>query len=411
MFKHLTTDPDSFVEVYRLTDQPWPSDPIYGEQPYGSADGRRLVVRHHEGEGTGFSMIDLQEETVQAVLREPRHRLHPAFHAWGRAVYLALPRADRMQLTRIPFDNPKPEPLCLLDGPEDPFSYGTVSQDGRWYAAVEKRPREDAFSRVWLWEIATGRGRVVWESQGYFCTHEQFSLDGRNRLLLQCNGSGGSDVRLGVLSFEVPDPPRMRWLAVSGEHTLPPSGHEAWMPGTDRIVFSTRMDEARNGNLWQVGLEDPRPRAVVNNHSYIGHVTLSPCGRFWLGDGYHEPTTPLYIGRLDTPKYRRLLDTHTGYRGKQVDHTHPYFTHDGRWIVFGSSRTGRPEVYAARLTEEFMASLASGGTPRERPQPIMSRPSGEPRDDQPPNRGRSAGSRDSSFGSGACVSPSRRERM
>lgn len=377
MFKTIATDPDTGVEMVQLTDHPTPTDPIYGEQPYGSVDGRRLVVRHRERQGSSLSIIDLETGASRMVLCDPEHVLHPCFHAWGHAVFVPVIKTDRRELIRVDFESMESQTLCDLAGPTQKLSYGTVSQDERWYAAIERDLADDSRSRVWLWDLSSGQGRVLLESEGYFCKHEQFSLDGRNRLLLQCNLSGRQDVKLGVMAVsENPgNTPEMHWLPVSGDHTLPPSGHEAWLPGTDRIVFSTRMDEARNGNLWEVGVTDDAPRVVVHNHSYIGHVAVSRCARYWVGDGYHEPVTPLYMGRLDTPKYRRVLDTHTGFRGAQIDHTHLYLTADTKWIIFGSSRTGCPQVYGARLNDTFLASLAAGGSPRERPQPSLACPS------------------------------------
>lgn len=368
------TDPDTGLDVVQLTNEPVPTDPIYGEQPFGSKDARRLVVRH-QGEGvSGLSVIDLADGATLRVETKLPGGVSPAFHAWGDAFFYQRRDGDRLVLCRAAFGDPRPEPVCELVGPQRGLSYGTVSQDERWYASVEMDAGDDARSNLWLWDLRTGEGRVILESEGYFCKHEQFSLDGTNRLMLQCNFAGNDDVGLGIFDVES-DAPAMRWLAASGEHTLRPSGHEAWLPGTDKVFFSTRMDEARNGNLWLVGVEDEQPEAVVNNHSYVGHVAVSRCAQYWIGDGYHEPGTPMYMGMFGHRKYRRAFDTHTGFRGKQVDHTHPYLTADNRWLVFGSSRTGRTQVYAARLTQEFLASLAAGGTPRERPAPTRSCPS------------------------------------
>ena len=43
------TDSDNGTQIYRLIDDPRPSDNIYGEQPYCSADGKRVAIARSFG--------------------------------------------------------------------------------------------------------------------------------------------------------------------------------------------------------------------------------------------------------------------------------------------------------------------------------------------------------------------------
>jgi len=60
---HIETDAETQAEIYQLTDDPRPTDNIYGEQPYSSPDGRRMAVRHcREGDAEGgLSVLDRVE--------------------------------------------------------------------------------------------------------------------------------------------------------------------------------------------------------------------------------------------------------------------------------------------------------------------------------------------------------------
>ena len=66
------------------------------------------------------------------------------------------------------------------------------------------------------------------------------------------------------------------------------------------------------------------------------------------------------IGNLETGKYRILVDdTMTSGGGNQCTHTHPYLTADNRHAIYNADPCyGTPQVYAARLPEDFLTSLS-----------------------------------------------------
>jgi Tol biopolymer transport system component len=66
---------------------------------------------------------------------------------------------------------------------------------------------------------------------------------------------------------------------------------------------------------------------------------------------------PIHIGSLTSGKHRRLVFSRTIHDGKQWSHTHPYLTADNRWLIFNSTRSGRAQVYGARLAKGFLESL------------------------------------------------------
>jgi len=176
------TDPESGAEIFLLADDERPCDNIYGEQPYSSADGNRIAVRFYaygKRDG-GLSILDLSDGALHPVLtREPRF---PAFHAWGQYLFYQESSGDKLLLKRCHYQTLQREEVSELPQQQGRFSYGTVSPDLRYYAVSVHPPTGG--SKVLLMDLATGKSRLLIERMDYHFKHEQFSHDGRNRVLI-----------------------------------------------------------------------------------------------------------------------------------------------------------------------------------------------------------------------------------
>jgi hypothetical protein len=346
------TDPETGAEIFRLTDDPRPADNIYGEQPYASADGSRIVVRYYPSEGAGdgsLVLLDLSDGSQQIVIdTAPRF---PAFHGWGTFFYGQEQRGDRLILRRWDYLSAAGEDVADLPTGEGRFSYGTVSADGKHYV-VSVHGDEGAPCRVLHVDLETGEWRQLVSSTERYFKHEQFSRDGRDRVMLQANSQDVSRVGLAAASLDG----ELSWFAADAPHTLRPTGHEAWVGDQSRVFFSTAWDPER-GNLWTAGLEDPEP-TPLGPSIRGGHVSVSRCGRYALIDNAREDGTPLYLISLASGRWQRLVDTGTVSDRNQWSHAHPYLTADNAWAVFTSNREGHPQVYAARVPDGLLASLA-----------------------------------------------------
>jgi Tol biopolymer transport system component len=228
------------------------------------------------------------------------------------------------------------------------YSYGTVSPDHRYYAVSVTT--QDAPAKVHLLDLKTGEWSVLLDKPGYHAKHEQFSQDGRNRVLIQLNQM--PDVKQ-VLLAELEIGGSERLFPADRPHTPRPTGHEAWVGETDRIFFSTGSDADSRGNVWTAGASDPGPVLVHGGKLRFGHVSVSRCGRYWVGDTGEEGI-PIYIGSFATGQCRRAVFSRTVYDGKQWAHAHPYLTADNVWLIFTSTRDGHPQVYGARLAKGWL---------------------------------------------------------
>lgn len=349
----LETDPESGAVIYRLGADPRPADHIYGEQPYTDPTGRRIAIRYYPANGLPATMeiFDLVDGTRHPFFEGSKLRF-PAFHAWSEWLYWHQMVGDQRILRRINYLTVETADVATLPADRGDYSYGTVSADHRWYAVSVSRPEQP--SNVHLLDLQTGEWRVLLDKPGYHAKHEQFSRDGRNRVLIQLNQM--PDVKV-VLLAELGVDGSYHEFPADRPHTPRPTGHEAWIGETSRIFFSTaREPDGPPRTLWTGAVGDPAATAVEAIPQRFGHVSVSRDGRYWIGDT-GEPGIPIYVGSFATGRVRRLLVSRTVYDGKQWAHTHPYLTADNRWLIFGARRDEHPQVYGARLAEGWLESL------------------------------------------------------
>ena len=350
--KQVEIDRESGACVYQLTDDPRPVDNIYGEQPYSSPQGNRIAVRYYaEGDRDGgLSILDLEDGSLHPVLEHmPRF---PAFHAWGEYLYYQEAVGDELLLKRCHYHSLEKDDVVALPTREGRFSYGTVSSDCHWYAASVHR--EDKSCQVLLVEVSDGRVESLVDTDAWHLKHEQFSRDGANHILIQANSPDVSQVHLGVLAV---DRTGIEWLPVDRPHTPRPTGHEAWIGTSGRVFLSTGYEEGCPANIWTAGLDVPTPTAACESGVRFSHISVSRCGRFWIADATGEEGVPIYMGCLQSGRFRRLVNSGTAHDEQQWSHTHPYVTADNGWLIYTSNRSGHPQVYGARIPEGLLAGL------------------------------------------------------
>ena len=381
-------DSESGAEVCLLGGDERPADDIYGEQPYGDVTGRRIAIRYYtQGKKPGgINILDLEDGGNHEILsgKPP----FPAFHAWGEWLYYAQTLDGKRWLRRCNYLSLQVENVAELPPERGSYSYGTVSPDHRYYAVSVTVP-EGGPAQVHLLDLRAKQWSVLLNKPGYHAKHEQFSRDGRNRVLIQLNQM--PDVKvvlLGELEIidagAVNDRNSVRIPALSagiqgsrgrgtiignadlnrgGERLFPadrpytprPTGHEAWIGTSSGIFFSTGKDLEVKGNLWRAKVGDDKPTLVCQNQR-CNHVSVSRDGKYWIGDS-SEAGVPIYIGSFATGRYKRVCLSRTEYDNQQWSHAHPYLTADNKWLIFSARRNGHAQVYGARLKPGWLESL------------------------------------------------------
>jgi hypothetical protein len=239
--KPIEIDPESGAAIYLLGADERPADNIYGEQPYSDATGRRIAIRYYSlpPKPGAISILDLEDGSRHEVLsgKPP----FPAFHAWGEWLYYPQKIDGKRVLRRCNYLTLKVEDVAELPPDRGTYSYGTVSPDHRYYA-VSVAPPEGGPSKVHLLDLQTNRWSVLLDKPGYHAKHEQFSRDGRNRVLIQLNQMPAVKV---VLLSELEIGAGEHPFPADQPFTLRPTGHEAWIGQTNSIFFSTASDATR----------------------------------------------------------------------------------------------------------------------------------------------------------------------
>ena len=344
-------DVESGAEVRVLGADERPADDIYGEQPYGDATGRRIAIRYYPlpKKPGGINILDLQDGSNHEILsgKPP----FPAFHAWGEWLYYAQSVEGKKILRRCNYLTLKVEDVAELPPERGSYSYGTVSPDHRYYA-VSVQPADGGPSKVHLLDLQTKQWSVLLDKPGYHAKHEQFSRDGRNRVLIQLNQMPGVKV---VLLSELEIGGGEKRFPADQPYTLRPTGHEAWIGRSGSIFFSTGADATSKSNIWSAKVGDDKPTLVFEGKRF-GHVSVSRDGRYWIGDT-GEKDIPIYLGSFVTGRCKRVCFSRTEYDKQQWSHAHPYLTADNKWLIFGARRNGHPQVYGAKLKAGWLDAL------------------------------------------------------
>jgi len=344
-------DPESGAEIFVLGADDRPSDDIYGEQPYGDATGRRIAIRYYPPPDRpgGINIFDLNDGSSHEILSGKAP--FPAFHAWGEWLYYAQTVDGKLMLRRCNYLTLQVENVAELPPDRGGYSYGTVSPDHRYFAVSVRPPDCDA-SNVHLLDLKTNQWSVLLDKPGYHAKHEQFSRDGRNRVLIQLNQMPGVKV---VLLSELEIGGTEKRFPADQPYTLRPTGHEAWIGNTSSIFFSTAADSTTKGNIWMGKVGDEKATLVYEGKRF-GHVSVSRDGKYWIGDT-SEKGIPVYIGSFATGRCRRVCFSHTEYDGKQWSHAHPYLTADNQWLIFSARISGHPQVRGAKLKEGWLEGI------------------------------------------------------
>jgi len=351
--KPIEVDSESGAEIYVLGRDVRPADNIYGEQPYGDATGRRIAIRYYplSDRPGGINVLDLEDGSNHEILSGGPP--FPAFHAWGQWLYYPESVEDKNMLRRCNYLTLEVENVAELPPDRGKYSYGTVSPDYRYYA-VGVQPAEDSPSQVHLLDLQTNQWSVLLDKPNFHAKHEQFSRDGRNRVLIQLNQM--PDVKVVLLSELEIGGTENRFPA-DRPYTLRPTGHEAWIGETSSIFFSTGSGRDSKGNLWIGKVGDERPTLVFEDQDkHFGHISVSRDGKYWIADT-DEPGIPIYIGSFASGRCRRVCISRTNYDGKQWSHAHPYLTADNKWLIFGALRSIHPQVHGAKLKDRWLETL------------------------------------------------------
>jgi hypothetical protein len=275
----------------------------------------------------------------------------------------ADPRKTLVQLDLATLEETE---LCpMADVP--PLVSPCVSHDRKWCFGMRNQgPHQYDILRI---DLADGSWESIYQDPDICNPHLQ-TCPGTGDLLVQHNRGcefypDGQMRRLvgnqGATLFVIePDGSNYRQIPVGTPYSdWPATGHECWIGETGWVAYT----EARPYNVSvELGnFRAARPGAdasiPITTGYYFNHISVSACGRFFVGDASHLDGVPLVIGSVRTGRCVVLCRSETTPGSPQWIHTHPYITTDNSAVIFNSDRSGVPQVYRIEIPQGLLDGL------------------------------------------------------
>ncbi len=381
----LDDDPVSGARITRLTTRPLSNINIYCEQPYTTPDGlliafTRAATPDPRVPPFELCVADLRRLRVASIEPVVTSRW-VGTSSWSGLIYYLRPNGELICVDLATLE--KRIVITHWDLPAE-MSLESVSPDHRYLAGSIRLP-DNTFGIMRV-DLQARTHRLIYQSEETL-GHVQFNPVHGRELLVQVNRGQRYDPKTGhwhrdnvsvthiYIDVETGDE---RTLPVGPPHTANTCGHSAWMADTGRIGVTVnwkgmgyrREDVAKgdlhdprhpNGNFVSVGPDDAAPAIFTAPEHIFNHVNVSKCGRYFVCDSYRNGIPgpiELVVGHITTGKYRTLVsDCGASGGGAACTHPHAYFTADTGRVIYNSNQFGNCHVHAARLPDDFLASL------------------------------------------------------
>ena len=352
------------ARLTRLTSAPMISDDIYGEQPRCTPDGRRIAFRRQvPGSPSQLWICDFERGKVARV---PGFSDNAPTAKYTGRLYCLREADGTRQLVRLDLASLEETPLC--DFGEAPslaspcVSFDEASYFGLW----RKAPHDYEIVRV---DLATGAWHTIYGDPDICNPHLQ-TCPASGDLLVQHNrgcqfDDSGQILRLvgdeGATLFVIDaDGGGYRQIPVGTPYsTWPTTGHECWAGDSGAVVYTeSRPAEAstETGNTMIAHPGEAVARPIAAGYR-INHISVSACGRYYVGDAAGLAGVPLVVGSVRTGRSALVCFSETTPGSPQWIHTHPYITPDNGHVIFNSDRSGVPQIYRLTLPEGLLPGL------------------------------------------------------
>jgi len=134
------------------------------------------------------------------------------------------------------------------------------------------------------------------------------------------------------------------------------NGHFAWLKRNDMegVVVMSNTTSPR-GAIKYCGVNQIDGRIIAQGKNFW-HASPSKDGK-WIVADTNWPDEGIYIIHASTGKIKSLCYPKSSEGHAQWTHPHPFFSPDGKMVVFNSDRSGLPHVYLAKISDEFLKDL------------------------------------------------------
>ena len=222
---------------------------------------------------------------------------------------------------------------------------GSISSEGKTF--ITGRKMLDGRNVILHYRILSSEASIIYEHPGNIA-HVQFDPYRSNRIVF-CTSGDSQNRNMWTLSSAGTDARILEMRAGTG--------HFAWLKNEslskDKVVMSTVTSP--RGAILSCGVNDAEPKLIAQGKNFW-HASPSKDGE-WIISDTNWPDEGLQLVQVRTGKYKTLCYPRSSQGHPQWTHPHPFFSPDGKMVVFNSDRTGICQIYLAKITEEFLRSF------------------------------------------------------
>ncbi len=127
--------------------------------------------------------------------------------------------------------------------------------------------------------------------------------------------------------------------------------HPCWFPDGKFISYSARYFFGPNKGKQFIGVTsaDGSDNFMLPADIGAAHSHMYADGKHWVFDRYNGPYLVMFtIEEKRIVRAETLFKHDSTFKG-QASHPHPHFSPDGKYVLFSTDRTGRPQVYTVNV--------------------------------------------------------------
>jgi oligogalacturonide lyase len=127
--------------------------------------------------------------------------------------------------------------------------------------------------------------------------------------------------------------------------------HEFWFPDGTLMGYSARYLFGPNKGKQYIGIVTPdgkenfmMPAPVSSSHNQVYSDN-----KHWVSDLYDGLNLVMFTIEGKEIAKKEVLFNHGSTMEGQPSHPHPHFSPDGKYVLFSTDKSGKPQVYTARV--------------------------------------------------------------
>jgi oligogalacturonide lyase len=350
--RRVWVDPEFGREIVQWTTHAAPSWPLYFNIDGFIDDDRVLVFSERTGSRQLF-VLDLTDGRLRPLTNHPD--VHEQMWHWpalGMAWFVSAGVLHSVETTTGAVRTIGPVPAG--------FRSLSVTCDGKWALVAHNLSTEAGRFGPWTvsrMDTATGATEQIAPGFGFIVSHVQASPTDPSRATFNWQHR----YRAGPQTGTVGDAPvRIWWLRVDGSDGGPVGPqewglhrtHDFWWPDGSRLGYAARYVWGENRGRQFLGscAPDGSDNFMIELPVGPSHPMVHGGGRYWIADVWEREMilTLTTVENREAVRTEKLFRHDSSWQG-QPSHPHPRVSHDGRWLVFGTDRTGVPQVYTIEL--------------------------------------------------------------